>query len=284
MDALTSAPTEETVQEYVSIFSSIDWITGVKALAILLIGFILVKLLLKGVRKGLKQSHIPPTVHSMILTLLRILLDVIVILSAANEIGIPVTSFIALLSLAGLAVSLAVQGILSNFASGFIVLSSHPFEVGHFIEHDSVTGTVREIRMLHTRLETPDGKMIYVPNSTLASSRVINYSETGKRRVEISVSASYNNSPDQVKAAIQSAVQKTPGILEDPRPMIFLDSYGDSAINYRLMVWVNGADFLTVKNALNEALYTAFAEHRVEMTYPHLNVHMEPLPRQNTAP
>ena len=280
MEALTSVPTQETVQQYVSIFQSLDWQTGLKAAAILLIGFTIVKLLLKTVRKGLKKSHIPTTVHTMVLTLLRIVLDLVVILSAANAIGIPVTSFIALLSLIGFAISLAAQGILSNLASGFIVLSSRPFEVGHFIEHDSITGTVREIRMLHTRIETPDGKMIYIPNSMLAAGRVINYSETGKRRVEISVSASYENSPEQVKNAIRAAIQKTAGVLEDPGPMIFLENYGDSAISYRLMVWVNGADFLTVKNVLNEMLYSAFAENHVEMTYPHLNLHMYPEDRK----
>lgn len=275
MEGLTNAPSEETVQEYVDILQKIDWKTGLTGLAVLVLGLVAVRLILRVVEKGLKASHIPATLHAMIRTLLRILLNLVVFLSAANAIGIPVTSFITLLGLAGLAVSLALQGVLGNLAGGFIILGSHPFEVGHFIEHDSVTGTVREIRMLHTRLETPDGRMVYVPNSSLSGDRIINYSETGRRRVEISVSASYNNTPDQVRAAVLDAAARTEGVLSSPAPVVFLDGYGDSDIRYILWVWVESANFLSVRQSLNERMYSAFASHNVEMTYPHLNVHMK---------
>ena len=211
----------------------------------------------------------------MIRNLLRILLDMVVILAAANAIGIPITSFVTLLGLAGLAVSLALQGVLSNLAGGFIIVSIHPYEVGHFIEHDGVSGTVREIRMQHTRLETPDGKMIYIPNSSLSGGRIINYTETGKRRVEIIVSASYKNSPAQVRNAILLAVSRTEGILEEPVPEVYVDSYGESDIQYGVLAWSASADFIRIKRELTERLYTAFAEQKVEMTYPHLNVHMQ---------
>ena len=274
LSSLTQTPTEETVQEYVDIFRKTDLKTAAIALGILLIGFLSVRLILKLVRKGMERSGIPASLHSMIRTMLRITLDMIVLLTAANYLGLPITSFLALLGLAGLAVSLALQSVLNNLAGGFIILSSHPFEVGHFVEHDGISGTVAEIRLQHTRLETPDGKMIYIPNSSLAGSRLINYSETGKRRVEIRISASYDNSPEQVREAILSAVRETGGILADPEPVVSLDEYGDSAISYVLWVWVQSGDFLTVKRELNERMYGAFRKHGVEMTYPHLNVHM----------
>ena len=274
MESLTSAPSEETVQEYVGYFQKLDWQTGLKGVATLVIGFTAVRLLLHFVKKALARSHVPVTMHPIIHTLLRILLDLIVILSAANVIGIPITSFITLLGLAGLAVSLALQGILSNLASGFIILSSRPFETGHFIEQEGFTGTVQEIRMLHTRILTPDGKMIYVPNSVISGTRIVNYSETGKRRVEISVSASYDNPPEQVRKAIMDAVKSVGTVLENPAPYVFLDDYGDSAIRYVLWVWVNGSDFLTVRHTLQEKLYDTFAARGVAMTYPHLNVHL----------
>ena len=275
LSSLSQAPSEETVQEYVTIFQQIDWKTGLSALAMLVLGFILVRLILKAFEKGLRSSRVPASLHTMIRTLLRIVLDVIVLLTVANYIGIPVTSFITLLGLIGLAVSLALQGILSNLASGFIILMSHPFEVGHFIEHDGVSGSVREIRMLHTRLETPDGKMIYVPNASLSGARLINYTETGKRRMDLLVSASYANSPEQVRTAILSAVRQTPEILQDPAPVVSVEKYADSAIEYGIFVWVLSGDFITVRRGLNERLYAAFAENGVEMTYPHLNVHMK---------
>ena len=275
MGSIITTPTETDIRQYTNILQSVDWETAIKALAILLIGFILVKTILHFSRRILTKSQVPATVHSILIMLVRIVLDTVVVLSAASAIGIPITSFIALLSLAGLAVSLALQGILNNMASGFIVLGSHPFEVGDVIEHDGVTGTVREIRVLHTRVETFDGKMVYIPNSAIAGGKVINYSEIGKRRVEISVSASYDNSPEQVRKAMEEAVRRTEGVLPDPAPNIFLDSYGDSAINYGIWVWANMNDFLKVKFQLTEQLYSCFAENQVEMTYPHMNVHIK---------
>ena len=273
MDALTAAPSEETIQGYMDILKSLDWQTGLKAVAILLIGLVAVKLLLRHLRGILKKSHVPTAVHSILVTLLRVLLDMVVILAALNAIGIPVSSFIALLSLAGLAVSLALQGILANFASGLIVLGTHPFAVGDVIEFDGMMGSVREIRMMHTVVELFDGRVAYVPNSSVSGNRVINMTQTGRRRVDISVSASYNQSPEQVRKAIGDAVSRTEGVLEDPAPAVFLDSYGDSAINYAIRVWTKPEDFMTVKNGLTELLYTTFAENHVEMTYPHINVH-----------
>lgn len=275
MDALTTAPSEQEVQEYVSILKNVDWQTGLKCVATLVVGFTVVRLILHVVKKGLKASRIPATLHTMIRNLLRILLDLVVILAAASVIGIPVTSFVTLLGIAGLAVSLALQGVLSNLAGGFIILSTHPFDLGHFIEHDGVTGTVREISMQHTRLETPDGKMIYIPNSSLSGGRIINYSEIGKRRMELSVSASYENTPAQVRSAVMAAVDRTAGILPDPAPAVYVDGYGESDIQYGIWVWTEGADFLRVRRELTERLYTTFAEQKVEMTYPHMNVHLK---------
>jgi small conductance mechanosensitive channel len=273
MDGLTTAPSPETIQGYADILKTVDWQTGLKAAAILLIGLAAAKLVLRFVRKVLKKSRVPAAVHSILMTLMRVLLDLVVVLAALNALGIPVTSFIALLSLAGLAISLALQGVLGNLASGLIVVGSRPFDVGDVIEHDGIAGTVREIRMMHTVLETFDGRMVYIPNSSISGGRVINVTQTGRRRVDISVSASYNQSPAQVRKAIGDAITRTEGILEDPAPTVFLDSYGDSAINYGIRVWTASENYMNVKNTLTELLYSTFAENRVEMTYPHINVH-----------
>ena len=273
MDELTNAPSPETIQGYADILKTVDWQTGLKAGAILLIGLAAAKLVLHFVRKVLKKSRVPAAVHSILMTLLRVLLDLVVVLAALNALGIPITSFIALLSLAGLAISLALQGVLGNLASGLIVVGSRPFDVGDVIEHDGIAGTVREIRMMHTVLETFDGRMVYIPNSSISGGRVVNVTQTGRRRVDISVSASYNQPPAQVRKAIGDAIARTEGILEDPAPAVFLDSYGDSAINYGIRVWTASENYMNVKNTLTELLYSTFAENKVEMTYPHINVH-----------
>ena len=273
MDELTNAPSPETIQGYADILKTVDWQTGLKAGAILLIGLAAAKLVLHFVRKVLKKSRVPAAVHSILMTLLRVLLDLVVVLAALNALGIPITSFIALLSLAGLAISLALQGVLGNLASGLIVVGSRPFDVGDVIEHDGIAGTVREIRMMHTVVETFDGKMVYIPNSSISGGRVVNVTQTGRRRVDISVSASYNQPPAQVRKAIGDAIARTEGILEDPAPAVFLDSYGDSAINYGIRVWTASENYMNVKNTLTELLYSTFAENKVEMTYPHINVH-----------
>lgn len=274
LDNLVSTPSEETVQEYVSVIQNTDLKTGLIALGILVIGLLAVKLILRAVNQGLQRSRIPRTLHTMVRTLLRIMLVFVVLLTVANYLDLPITPFITLLGLAGLALSLALQGMLSNLAGGFLILASHPFEVGHYIEQDGISGTVQEIRLQHTRLETPDGKIIYIPNSSISSSRVINYTETGKRRVEINVSASYDNSPAQVRAAVMAAAQKVEGILSEPAPIVFVDNYGDSAIEYVIQAWVSNPDFITVKRGLMEELYSAFQQTQVEMTYPHMNVHI----------
>lgn len=275
LDTLTTVPDEQTVQQYVEIVQNVDLRTGLTAAAMLVAGILAVHLALKAADRLLARSGVPKTLHSMIRTMTRIVLYLVVVLTVANYIGIPVTSFVALLGLAGLAVSLALQGVLGNLAGGFIILLSHPFEVGNFVEYDGITGTVREIRMMHTRLETPDGKMVYVPNSSLSGARVINYSETGTRRVEISVSAAYGNSPAQVREAVLDAVTRTKGALQDPAPLVVVDHYGESDIAYTILVWAKNEDFILVKWGLTEDLYRSFAEHGVEFSYPHMNVHMK---------
>ena len=273
---LTAVPDEKEVKQYISIFTSLDWMTALKGLATLILGLVVVRLIVHLVEKGLKHSHIPESVHSMIRTLLRILLDLVVFLSAASVIGIPITSFITLLGLAGLAVSLALQGVLENFAGGIILLSSQPFRIGDVVETDSISGTVKDIRLMNTLLESFDGKNIYIPNSRLYNSRIINYTQNGKRRIDLSISASYDNPPSQVRGALLSAVRDTAGVLEDPAPAVLTEEYADSAIRYTLRVWCSAEDFLAVQYSLNEKIYDAFASHGVVMTYPHLNVHMQP--------
>ena len=197
----------EQVEETIALFSSMDLKTAVRGLLFLVVGLVLVRLALMLLSHMLKKSRtIPASAHTMIKTLMRILLDVVVVLAAANTVGIPITSFMVFLSVIGIAISLAVQGILSNFAGGILLLVSRPFAIGDFIECGSVSGTVLDITMLHIKLQAPDRKVVYLPNSTVYSSILTNASISAIRRVDVSVSASYDNSPAQVRELVyQSA-------------------------------------------------------------------------------
>lgn len=222
-----------------------------------------------------KLTHIDPALHSMLRTILRFLLVFISLMISANTIGIPITSFVALFSVAGLAVSLAVQGVLTNLAGGVIILASKPFTLGDYIEADSVSGTVEEINFLHTRMVTPDGKRIFVPNNLLYTSKLINYTSSGMRRIDLLVNASYDNTPEQVRAAVMQAMRDTLGIASEPAPEVLLENYGDSAISYTIRAWTSASQYMSTRYALNEAIYHAFGQSGVKMTYPHMEIHLQ---------
>lgn len=277
MDTLTTVADEETVKEYVSIIQNVEWNwqTVMVSLAILVIGLLIVRLLLRGVNTVLTRSKVPPTLHAIIRSMLRVFLDLVVVLTVAAYLGIPITSFVALISLAGLAISLALQGVLSNLAGGFLILAGHPFEVGDFVEYDGIIGTVREIRMQHTRIETLDCLMVYVPNSKLAGDRMINYTETGMRKVDLPVYISYETTPEEVRKCVMKAVKKMPEILTNPEPLVLFNEYKESYIQYNIWVWLKGENFLKVRFGFPEILYSCFREAGIRMPYPHLNVHMD---------
>lgn len=275
MSGLNVTTKPEDVKEIVDIFSKLNWQTILGAAVTLLAGIAIVKVLLRLSRKGIAKTNIPESLHSVLLALVRIILYLVLLLTVASQIGIPITSFVTIIGVAGLAVSMAVQGILQSVAGGMILLGSKPFAVGDAVEADGITGIVKDIHMMNTHLETFDGKSVYIPNSKLYSSTIINYTRKGQRRIELKLSASYDAPPAAVREAIMEAVNTTPGVLADPAPRVLTENYADSAIEYTLWVWCNASDFVNVKYGISEKLYDTYREHNVEMTYPHLNVHMK---------
>lgn len=268
--------TENSLQQIFSSFSKLGIEQALRGLGILLLGIVLVKLVMRIIDRTINNIRgLDSSLHTMLKSTIRFTLYVLVILSAASSVGIPVTSFVALLSVISLAISLAIQGVLNNLCGGIIILASHPFKLGDFVETDSISGTVQEIGILHTHLLTFEGHTIYVPNNIIYSSKLVNYTANGLRRADLPISASYDNTPDQVREAVMDAINRFPEILKDPAPEVVLDSYGDHAINYIVRVWTAAEHFGIARFQLNEALYHAFKRHQVEMTYPHLNVHMQ---------
>lgn len=230
-----------------------------------------------------KTKRIPISMHGALKMLLRILLYTLTVLLVLEILDVRITSFVALFSLIGLAVSLAVQGILKNVVGGIIILASKPFATGDFIETDSVIGTVQEIYWLYTYLLCPDGRRVCIPNDMLYSGKLINYNAEGTRRVEITVDVSYENSPDEVRAAVLEAAKEVKGVLKSPAPSVQLEEYRDSSIRYLVWVWSSFKDYLSVRYGLNEAIYHSFKRNGVEFSYPHTNVHFVDAPQDKRA-
>lgn len=264
------------MDQILNILKSIDFNRVLLGLGVLVVCLLFTRVILRFTNRLLKKTHrVDQSLHTMLKTTLRIVLYFISIVFAANTMGVPVSSFLAVFSVVGLAVSLAVQGVLSNLAGGVIILASKPFALGDYIETDAVSGTVKDTGFLHTRMIAPDGKMIFVPNNLLYNSKLINYTSSGTRRIDLNVSAAYDCSPAEVRRAAMAAIRATPGILHDPAPQVLLETYGESAIQYVIRAWTPAQDYLDVRYALSEAVYQSFRENSVQMTYPHINVHMQ---------
>jgi len=245
-----------------------------KALIVLVIGVLAIRIVMKLIRVTLDKSKLEKAAHTLILSLAKAAMYILLGLIAASTLGIDVTSIVALASVLTLALSLALQNMVSNIIGGFTILYTHPFHSGDYVEIAGQGGVVKEINMTYTMLATPDNKLISIPNSAVVAAQITNYSESPTRRVDIAVSASYDAPIQQVLDALVQAgtVDK---VLLDPAPMAVVTAYGESAINYSLRLWVDNADYWDVYFAVNQRVKTIFDEHGIAMTYPHLNVHID---------
>lgn len=248
--------------------------TVIRAALFLLVGLFLIKLITNLVRKALLRSKLEKAAHSMIIGVVRVLLYVLLLINVASALGIDITGVVALASVLTLAVSLALQNMLANVMGGFTILTTHPFHSGDFVDIGGQSGTVEEITMVYTRLATPDNKIVSIPNNTVIGSQITNYSVAGTRRVDINVTASYDMAAqDVINALLQAgAVEK---VLKEPAPFAAVTDYGESAIGYTLRLWVKSEDYWDVYFQVNQRIQSVFAENRIEMSYPHLNVHLD---------
>ena len=244
------------------------------AVIIAVAGILLVQLLMKMVKKFLEKSKLEKAAHSLIKSVLKVVCYVVLLLIIASRLGIDVTSIVALASVLTLAVSLALQNILANVIGGFTLLYTKPFSSGEFVEIAAQSGTVQEIGLTYTKLATGDNKIISIPNSAVVAAEIVNYSITGKRRVDVNVSASYDAPVEQVLEALREAGMVETA-LPDPAPFAAVVSYGDSAIQYTLRVWSTSDNYWTTLCAVNQNVKAVFDAKGIEMTYPHLNVHLD---------
>lgn len=251
----------------------------VSAVIALVICLVVVKAVLKIVSRLLKKTKLDARIQKYICTGIKSALYVISALIVVDSLGIPITSLVALLSVASLGITLAAEDILANMAGGLVILSARPFNLGDFVEVSGTSGTVREISLNYTKLETPDGLLVMLPNKTLADSQMTNYTALGKRRVKQVVSAPYDIPTEVVKAACRQALEMTENLLAEPAPAVRLSNYGTSAVEYTVLCWANTDTYWNAYYALGENLRTAFDARNITMPYNHLNVHIVETPR-----
>ena len=245
-----------------------------RVVLMVLIGYLVIRMLMRVVDRLLERSKSMVDIRVYISSGIKIFLWFLLALMIAGSLNIDVTSVIAMLSVAGLAVSLALQNTLSNLAGGLQILVTKPFVVGDYIDADGTAGTVAEIGLAYTKLTTPDAKRISVPNSQIAAAKVTNYTNEDGRRVDLIFSASYDAPTETVKTAIREVVDSIPAIRQDPKPVIWINAYGASSIDYVVRAWTTTQEYWDVYYTLMEGVRESFARYNVEMTYNHLNVHL----------
>jgi small conductance mechanosensitive channel len=250
---------------------------GLKALAaivILIVGRWVARGLRNLVQRMMRKADIDLTIVSFVCNLVYVALLAFVVIAALGQLGIQTTSFIAVLGAAGLAVGLALQGSLANFAAGFLLILFRPFCVGDYIEGGGVAGTVEEIQIFTTTLKTPDNKMVIIPNAKITGDNIINWSTKGTRRVDMVFGIGYGDDIDSAKQTMADVVAADDRILKDPKPLIALMELGDSSVNFVVRPWVKIQDYWGGYFDTMEKVKKAFDAKGITIPYPQRDVHV----------
>ena len=265
--------TKDMMNSLMEIGSSIG-ISLLLALVILIIGRQLVKLVLRLITVALEKSNVEDTVRIFVTNLLNTLLMILVFIAAINQLGIETTSIIAVLGAAGLAIGLALQGSLANFAAGILIVIYRPYKVGDYIEAGNHAGTVKDIQIFSTVLKTPDNKIVVVPNGSIMNGSIVNYSDQDTRRVDLIISCSYEDDIDKVRSVLEGILKKEKRILKDPKPQIAVAELADSSVNFIFRPWVKRTDYLPVYYSLLEEVKKRFDKEGISIPYPQSDVHI----------
>lgn len=256
-----------------TVFAQISVSKVIGAVVLFVVLIVISKCLARIMGKILAGTKLGAGFAGFITTIAKYAMYFVSILIVCDFLGLPVTSLLAVFSLFGLAISLSVQGLLSNLMSGFTVHTLKPFSVGDFIETD-VSGTVKNIGLFYTELTTPDNKKVFIPNEKVMADKLINYSSEPTRRIDLVFNAGYEYDAQIVKNALKEAVESVDLILKDPDPVIGVSEYADSAIKYTVMVWVETANYFPAKFALMEAVSQSYNKNGIKMAYNRLEVKM----------
>lgn len=245
------------------------------AIVVLIIGLWVIKRITKSLSKALDKRNYDPSLKSFLKSILNLLLKAMLIISVFGMIGIEMTSFVAILGAAGLAIGLALSGTLQNFAGGVMILIFKPFKVGDWIDAQGHSGSVNAIHIINTILKTGDNKTIIIPNGSLFNGSLTNYSSEEKRRVDWTVGIAYGDDYDKAKSVLLDLIKQDERILNEPaEPFIALAELADSSVNLAMRCWVNAGDYWAVKFAMNEKIYKTFDKEGLNIPFPQMDVHM----------
>jgi small conductance mechanosensitive channel len=242
---------------------------------VLFIGLWVTNLITEGVGKSLEKSKIDQSLVPFVRSITNIILKILIAITVMGMIGIEMTSFVAIIGAAGLAVGLALSGTLQNFAGGVVILILKPFKIGDFIEAQGYTGTVKEISIFSTLLNTPDKKLVIIPNGPLSTGALTNFSAETLRRVDWTIGIAYGDDVENLKKAINDFIAEDGRILKDPAPFIGLSELADSSVNFAVKVWVDGEDYWGVFYDMNEKVYTRFGDYKLNIPFPQMDVHVQ---------
>lgn len=244
------------------------------ALAILFVGRIAISFVVRGIRMAMQRNEVEKTLETFVCNLIRWALLIVVIIAAISQIGIQTTSFIAIFGAAGLAVGLALQGSLSNFAAGVLIVLFRPYKVGDWIEAAGVSGSVEQVQILTTVLKTGDNKQVIVPNSQIMESIITNYSANDTRRVDLVVGVSYDDNLDRVRSTLEDIIVANDRVLDEPKHVIAVSELADSSVNFVVRPWVNSGDYWGVYFNLTEQIKKRFDAEGISIPYPQRDVHV----------
>ena len=245
------------------------------AVATLIVGMMVARFIAGTLHKILTKRKLDNTIVDFVSHMVRYVIVAFVVIAALGRIGVETTSFVAIIGAAGLAVGLALQGSLSNFASGVLIIGLRPFKAGEYIEAAGTAGTVESVQIFSTTLTTPDNKFVVVPNSAILDGNIINYSRKPTRRIDLIIGVSYNADLAKTKAVLEAVLKANPGILPTPEPLIAVAELADSSVNLVVRPWVNGPDYWPVRFQLMEAIKNSLDEAGIEIPFPQMDVHME---------
>ena len=246
----------------------------VVAILIYYIGRFVIRIVVGALQKVMQRQNVDTTLETFVSNLVRTVLMIMVIIAAIGALGIQTTSFIAVFGAAGLAVGLALQGSLSNFAAGVLIVLFRPYRVGDFIEAAGISGSVEQVQILTTVLKTPDNKKIIVPNSQIMDSIITNYSANETRRVDLTVGVSYDDDLDKVQKTLRELVDADERILKDPARVIEVLELADSSVNFVVRPWAKTSDYWGVRFDLTKAIKQRFDKEDITFPFPQQDVHL----------
>ncbi len=245
------------------------------AILVLIIGLWVIKIITHSATKGLSKKIDDVSLISFFKSFISILLKILLVISIMTMVGIQMTSFIAILAAAGLALGMALSGTLQNFAGGVMVLVFKPFQVGNYITAMGHSGTVKEIQIFNTILNTPDNRIIIIPNGKIYSESIINFSKEPRRRVDFTFGIAYDSDLDKAKSIIRSVFDNNELVLQEPEPFIALSEMADSSVNLTARVWVEAANYWKVFFQTNETVFKEFNKQGINIPFPQMDVHLK---------